>query len=123
LKTYECETCGARAQSPRSNAKYCVICRTFRNLKYVGAKTSKCWACKSSFAPLHRNDVLCGSCDDDATRGPTAQCRLCQDMRSLYHDDILICGQCMKKPAAREPVMHALFNKQVRRRRDHAVPA
>lgn len=119
LKSYKCEGCSAPATAKRRNAKYCTVCRLVKNVMFIKDNSKKCWLCESKFAPLERNDVFCGTCDEDAPRGNTGTCSLCQAEAQLYRDDISVCVPCMKDPEQRPLLLRALRKKQRARRKEH----
>ncbi len=112
-KTIQCEDCGRKYETTRKNTKYCRVCRVFRDLAYLRALTKTCVACDRDFAPMRRDDLLCGHCDPTTSKQEVeGDCALCQVHANLLHADIAVCKGCATDPEKRELFMKALAKKR-----------
>lgn len=112
--TIECKDCGAQFETKRRNTKYCEVCRAIRNLLYVGSHRKECVSCESTFAPLARDDILCGECDFiDSGKRVRGKCTVCSTAEAiLMHKDIRVCLACGRNPEKRTLLLKALFKKK-----------
>lgn len=122
-QTITCADCGHEHTAKRKNARYCGICRLFRNLIYLGARTSRCASCDGKFSPLHVNDKLCANCDFSQGKDGRGNCALCEqkDM-PLVKAEVAVCVYCAKDPTRRDVFTRAIGKKR-KARMDKAVPA
>lgn len=121
-RTIHCEDCKHEYETVRANTKFCQVCRTFKDLVYVGTDTRKCWLCDSTFAPLHRKDEACADCSPRTGKMLDGECVLCQGHRHpLLSGDILVCLGCAKDPERRRTFGKAIRAKVVRRREEVAA--
>lgn len=120
VRTIRCVTCNAPTPTTRKNTKYCVPCRLLKNVKFYANTTKKCWGCDGRFAPLHRNDVLCGTCDDAPPRSITGICSFCKNKTELYNDNVKLCLPCIKDPERRPTLLRSLMKKQRELKEQHA---
>jgi hypothetical protein len=105
--TINCADCGAERTSFQKNTKYCVPCRIYRSLVWMGQnrgdRPRPCLVCDTVMVPLQRGDDLCAKCDvtwlDRVTPGV---CQLCTLGNGLLHPDLPVCLSCAKTAACRE---------------------
>lgn len=112
-----CEDCGLEFQSSRDNAKYCRVCRLFRNLVFIEARTYDCWACGGEFAPLERNQKFCGDCNTvRSAHDAPGTCSFCKEKtEQLLHKEVKVCRKCATDPENRQLLIRALHKKKASR--------
>lgn len=112
----ECSDCGAPRLTRWKNTKYCFLCRLIRNLEFIGDKTTKCIVDDKVFAPIKRNDDLCGDCDVipmfEGLRGVCAFCK--EDDKPLVAPEVAVCIGCAKNPKYRKNVRKALIQRRAK---------
>lgn len=118
MRTITCADCSRERETRYANTKYCLVCRLARNLQFLGERTSQCIVCENRFAPLSRNDDLCGVCDNFPASGePTGTCALCETIDiAILNEDVSVCKRCAKDPEKR-----VLFRKAVILKRQRAM--
>jgi hypothetical protein len=100
------------AHSPR--AKYCSVCRLFRDFAFVQDTTKNCFMCEEVFAPVSRKDALCSICDYNHKIYGTGTCGICKTPNTrTIRTDISVCLDCARKPGA----TRRLFIKGIAKRR------
>jgi hypothetical protein len=118
----QCQDCGADYETVRRNTKYCRVCRMFRDLAYLKALTRECISCDQKFAPLHREDILCGNCDPVTSKFHVeGVCGICQVQATLLHKDIAVCKSCATDPGQRTVFIKALAKKRLANQRANGV--
>jgi hypothetical protein len=115
-----CEDCGGSYLAKRSNAKYCSICRLFRDLTWLRNRQYTCLDCEARFAPFKSNEQLCSKCDFIGSKNYVeGTCALCQHSSyPLLSADVAVCLGCARDPDKRAIFLKAIANKR-RNRRDH----
>ena len=94
----------------------------FRDLTYLKSNTRECVACDSKFAPLHREDILCGGCDPVTSKFHVqGVCALCQTNGTLLHKDISVCKGCSTDPSKRTVFIKALAKKRIANQQANGV--
>lgn len=107
-----CENCGRERETRYKNTKYCLVCRLLKNLNYIGTRRQKCPSCGETFAPLHRNEVMCGKCNPKFAVGkPRGVCGFCEEEKDLILDSVRVCHPCATDPDNRERFLVALVQK------------
>ncbi len=109
-----CEDCGRSFETTRANTKFCTVCRTYRDLLYIGEQTKSCLECDQKFALLKRSDMLCGKCDFlTSKKYVEGTCALCHNVSDrLMHKDIRVCIRCARNPEMRTLLLKALVKKR-----------
>jgi hypothetical protein len=109
--TITCQDCGRAYATKRHNTKFCKVCRLIRNMKFIGAKTKKCWECDTSFAPIERSDVMCGKCAVPSTL--TGDCAVCQAHAvPMLTKEVKVCMRCAYDPEQRPAIFKGLLKRQ-----------
>lgn len=112
LTTIHCEDCGKPRLTGRRNTKYCRVCRLLKNINFIGDRTSECPRCKKRYAPVTRNDLMCGKCNPRIAQGkPTGICGFCKEEKDLIDSDIKVCHGCATEPDNRLAFTIALLDK------------
>lgn len=108
-----CEQCGSPRLTRRANTKYCRVCRTFKNIEFIGDRKAKCIGCNGSFSPLLRGDDVCGKCTlTHASGDPRGECKLCgTDDAHLIDENIAVCEVCAYSNQKRGEFKKALLKK------------
>lgn len=116
-----CEDCGHEYQSKRANAKYCGVCRLFRDLVYHGKRKQTCLDCGERFAPFKSGERLCSNCDFIGSANYAAgACALCKhSTHPLLSTDIAVCLGCARDPDKRDIFTKAVAKKRQSRRSQH----
>lgn len=122
----QCADCGEERRGPK-NTKYCHMCRLARDAEFWTGKTVKCrkdhGGCGQAFAPINRNDSLCGKCNPgvSAWRG---NCVLCgKDDTYRVMRTLAVCKSCARDPAKRVKFVKGLRRRQAERKAANAAPA
>lgn len=112
--TIECADCRHSHTAHRKNAKYCGVCRLFRDLIYLGGRRSRCASCDEKFAPLNVNDRLCATCDLEMhPPKDLGDCALCDAENTvLVRPGIAVCVTCAKDPKHRDVFTRAVGKKR-----------
>lgn len=110
--TISCADCGHDQVVSRRNARYCYVCRTFRDLIYLGSRRGKCSSCQEKFAPIKANDRLCANCDFLVENNPTGHCAFCDKDGLLISPELAVCVACAKNPELRDKVTQAVGKKR-----------
>lgn len=112
LHDIHCEDCGRPRSTRYKNTKYCLVCRLFKNLNYIGTQTRKCPVCNNRFAPLNRNELMCGECNTKIAVGqPHGVCGFCGEDTDLLLDDVRVCHPCATDPKNRDTFLVAMAKK------------
>lgn len=123
-QTINCKDCGAPRETKHRNTRYCHVCRLFRNLVFVSRRTAACVSCDGRFAPIKRDDQLCGFCDFlGETHRVTGKCGVCGQKTELVRREIRVCVPCLKAPDKRQLVIKALNKRRQEQREAAEVPA
>lgn len=114
MKTITCSDCGAERKTKYANVKYCLVCRTARNMKFLKETRATCVLCDEKFAPLKRGDEVCGKCDDITSAGdPVGNCGLCGDEEvPILYRDIAVCRPCSTDPGKRKDFRQRVLRKR-----------
>lgn len=103
MHNINCAICGTARETRFKNTKYCLSCRLWKNLNFIGTRTQTCPSCKNRFAQLHRNEVMCGECNPKMAVGePRGICGFCNEEKDLILDSVKVCHPCASKPENRE---------------------
>jgi hypothetical protein len=117
--TYDiiCADCGHEHTAASPRAKYCNVCRIWRDLTFVGDTTKACFGCGEKFAPVRRKDLLCSNCDYNHTIYATGPCAICKaSSTTTMRSDIAVCVDCMRKPGeTRRLFVRAIHKKRADR--------
>lgn len=109
----ECVDCGREFESNRENAKYCYLCRLYRNLVFIADRKYECWACGEKFAPLARSDKFCGGCNTNTSIHHTeGTCSFCGEARVVLHEDVSVCLPCATDGEQRKLFVRAIHKKR-----------
>lgn len=115
MATITCEGCGYVRKGPK-NTKLCKLCAIERDIKHHRDAKRPCnqTDCNEQFAPINRNDWVCGKCDLAAYEGPCLWCKA--PHTQLLHKYLRVCLKCAKSPANRLPLLKALERDRYKRR-------
>lgn len=108
----KCADCGEPYTAKRRNAKYCRLCRLFRDLIYLDRRTHECVSCGDRFAPLHSNDKLCAICDFATKTADAKKCSFCSEKRATVNAEVSVCLGCAKDPKHRRLLIQATGKKR-----------
>ena len=117
-ETRRCQDCKGEYTTLHPRAKYCPVCRTYKNVLYLLQRLYDCWACGNQYAPLERNDKLCGRCSLTVKRRHDTKgtCRLCHEKsEQLLSPEVRICRPCATNPDNRQAFIRALAKKRQQR--------
>lgn len=116
--TFNCVDCRAPSTARRPNAKYCDVCRLWRDLMFVGARRHRCLDCEESFAPTRVADKLCATCDFIGSRKyAEGECAFChRSTDPLLCVDVRVCRRCARDPERRSLLIKAVKAKRNSRR-------
>lgn len=109
-----CQECGHREETTGKNTIRCATCRLVRNLSWVRNRTAKCWLCKAKYAPIARDDGLCGECAHTPATAKTIDCVFCGGHKRSVAQDIAVCGSCARDPLNRRSFLDAVLKRQER---------
>lgn len=113
MRTISCADCGAEYETRRTNTKYCRVCRTYRDLMFLGDRSKTCIECDKQFLPLTKKDLLCGACGSFLAKAVHGDCSLCgEKTEHLLHDSIKVCRRCATDPEKRVTLLRALAKKR-----------
>lgn len=118
MKTFpiECADCKHHHVAHSPKAKYCNVCRIFRDLAFVNSTTKPCFMCGDQFAPMSRKDMLCSKCDYTHLVHGTGDCGLCKaTSTSTIRSDIAVCLDCARDPKKRQIFSRAIAKKRAER--------
>lgn len=109
IHQFDCADCGEPTTATRKNARYCPVCRLFRNLIYLGSNRQTCASCETKFAPLTVNERLCSDCDLTTAKRQGGSCAICEQRGvPLVAEGVAICIYCARAPEKRDVVTRAL---------------
>lgn len=113
-----CSDCGSDYETVRKNTKYCRLCRTLRDIKFIGVRQQTCWECDQKFAPSGPQQFLCGACDTTPRKSyVTGTCALCNRQEARLLDaQVAVCVECSRDGGKRPAFFKALVKKQARLR-------
>lgn len=117
MRYIECqeEGCGHWDLTAAKNTKRCYVCRLVRNLTFVKARKSKCWACGESYCPIARDDQLCGKCAFKSSGAEQIDCVYCKRPGISVAKDIAVCMVCARDPKNRNQFLGAARRRQLDR--------
>lgn len=110
--TKQCEDCPNEFVTSRANAKRCSVCRTLKDLRFVGDLIVECWLCDRKISPLEKGDKTCADCAYIPKKYGFAQCGFCKQERERIRADVAVCSECAHDPANRRTLILSLAKKQ-----------
>lgn len=121
-RTIECKDCGSPFPTTRSNAKYCRVCRLYRNLVFLRDSTFECAACGTTVAPVVRDGWVCSTCDPTmGCSDVTGCCSLCSIDAKLPYEELAVCEECLNSPDQRRLLVSALRAKVNRLKEENGL--
>lgn len=121
-RSRECENCGGEITSKSKLAKYCSICRLYKNIMFIGDKTVECQVCEDEYSPTERGQFCCRKCSSVTDRVRSGECKICgSDDWPLIWQEAQVCVKCMDDPEKRGIVARGLMKRIVKQKKESAT--